>query len=460
MSLLRRLLAYLLIIHGVFLLLTFSFYRDQPVVIVGMELGLIFSLAVGIYLVKKALQPFGFAQQFHDLLQDESYAARIRSSSNVELNEMITLYNHMLEALYQERLKLGEQRGFLERLLEATPTAVVVFDFDDKISLMNASAQALFGFKDFEGQRLEDLLVGHNKPDSMHDNTALELIADLNLLAQGDSRVLSDKDGKRYRCQRNQFIDRGFKRDFVLIDEITEELASSEKATYEKLVRVLAHEVNNTVAATSSVLESLLFYRQQLQQEDGEDFYTAIAAVQRRNGNLGEFIERFTLVVKMPDAELQANSLPDILEDILHLYRQQCHDLGIELSLTQSTAISTQMLDRHLFEQALLNVIKNAIEAVEAAQKNTSQMSAYVRISLTQDEEKQSIKLSITDSARQLSNIPNGQLFSPFFSTKKGGQGIGLMFVREVLNRHGFQHRLAANAEGETEFSIWMPPSA
>jgi nitrogen fixation/metabolism regulation signal transduction histidine kinase len=278
-------------------------------------------------------------------------------------------------------------------------------------------------------------------------------------LAQGDSRVFSDKDGRRYRCQRSQFIDRGFKRDFVLIDEITEELASSEKATYEKLVRVLAHEVNNTVAATSSVLESLLFYRQQLQQEDREDFSTAIAAVQRRNGNLGEFIERFTRIVKMPEAELQATSLPDILDDMLHLYRQQCSELGIELSLTQSIAVPLQMLDRHLFEQALLNIIKNAIEAVETAQKNANHVPAYVRISLTQDEETQEIKLVITDSARQLSDIPNGQLFTPFFSTKKGGQGIGLMFVREVLNRHGFQHRLAANSQGETEFSIWISPS-
>jgi nitrogen fixation/metabolism regulation signal transduction histidine kinase len=131
------------------------------------------------------------------------------------------------------------------------------------------------------------------------------LLTQLDALPLGDSQLLADADGRRYRGQRGQFYDRGFARHFLLVEELTEELASSERATYEKLIRVLAHEVNNTVAATGSVLDSLLYYRSQLAERDSEDFSTAILAVQRRNASLGEFIERFTRVVKMPAPELR-----------------------------------------------------------------------------------------------------------------------------------------------------------
>ncbi len=77
--------------------------------------------------------------------QDQNYAARMRSTQGDQLPGLVASFNRMLEALYQERLKLGEQRGFLAQLLEATPSAVVVFDFDGRISLLNASAQSLLG---------------------------------------------------------------------------------------------------------------------------------------------------------------------------------------------------------------------------------------------------------------------------------------------------------------------------
>ncbi|PXX45350.1 sensor histidine kinase [Undibacterium pigrum] len=448
MSLKRRLLAYLFGIHGIFLALAFSFYLERPLLIVCLELGLACSLGLSLYLVNKVLQPLDFAQQFHDLLQDENYASRIKPDRNTEINGLVILFNRMLEALYKERLELGEQRGFLDRLLEATPTAVIVFDFDDKISLMNASAQHLLEVKEIAGLSLPQLLQeesGASKND---------LLSKLHQLLPGESAVYSDTEGRRYRCQRNQFTDRGFKRDFLLIDEITAELASSEKATYEKLIRVLAHEVNNTVAATGSVLESLLFYSGQLRTEDSQDFMTAIAAVRKRNGNLGEFIERFTRVVKMPEPELKPHDLAAMLDGIVYLYRQQCSELGISFNWIVRDDLPLLMLDAPLMEQALLNIVKNAIEAVEAAIKSGQQEAGYVHLSLRRIEEDSQILLSVTDSARLLSDVPHGQLFTPFFTTKKGGQGIGLMFVREVLNRHGYEHKLRINGDGETSFDI------
>lgn len=462
MSLQTRLIGYLAALHGVFLLLSFTLYRKQPLLVVALEALLLLSLAGGIVLIKKTLQPFAFARQFHQLLQDQNYTARLRASTNRELNDLVEVFNHMLEALYQERLKLGEQRGFLERLLEATPSAVLVFDFDGGISLQNASAQALLGLAQAQGRPLRAWLDGDGAWQAQLTPAArqgaLALIAQLDTLACGDSKLCSDTDGRRYRCQRSQFFDRGFARQFVLIDELTVELENSEKATYEKLVRVLAHEVNNTVAATGSVLESLLFYRSQLRAEDDSDFSTAIAAVQGRNRNLGEFIERFTRVVKMPEPERRPTDLNQMLEGILRLLRPQCSACGIALGWTPQPALPAQMLDPQLMEQALLNILKNALEAVQATQQAGGATAAYIRLELGRPDGR--LQLAVIDSGNRLSEVPSGQLFTPFFSTKKGGQGIGLMFVREVLNRHGYSHRLAADGLGETRFEIFFGDQA
>jgi len=458
MSLRRRLTAYLIGLHLVFFALTLGLYSERPLLIVSVEALLLASLAAGIHLIGRALQPLDYARRFHDLLQDRNYPARLQQPPGDELAEVVNLFNRMLDALYQERLKLGEQRGFLDRLLEATPSAVLVFDFDGRISLLNASALSLLGLADPEGKPLADWVQGDGAFvegfDDIGRNRGHSLLGQLEDLPLGESRLLTDPDGRRYRCQRSHFFDRGFPRHFLLIDELTDELESSEKATYEKLIRVLAHEVNNTVAATGSVLDSLLFYEPQLTASDSADFSTAIEAVKRRNTSLGEFIERFTRVVKMPAAQPQPTVVRDMLDDILCLYREQCRSRGIRIDWTRCDAVPAQSLDSNLMEQALLNIVKNAMEAVEATDRETGTGGGYIHLELAQQDDR--VRLSIIDSGNRLGEVPAGQIFTPFFTTKKGGQGIGLLFVREVLNRHGFPYRLAARGQGETRFDIWF----
>lgn len=444
MSLQSRLQLYLALIHLTLLGLVLSFLRQQPWLMVGVEVLLLASWAAGVYLLRKAMLPLGFARQFHELLEEANYAVRMKPHRNRELNSLVSLFNHLLEVMHEERLRLGEQRGFLDRLLEATPSAVIVFDFDGKISLMNPVAKRLLAVTQGEGQSLLSLAQTSATP---------EFVLALQQLACGASVVHADGEGRRFRLQRGQFVDRGFSREFVLIDEITDELIKSEKATYEKLVRVLAHEVNNTVAATGSVLESLLYYRDQLHQEDSQDFATAIIAVQKRNGTLAEFIERFTRVVKMPEPDLRPVDVVALMDDILYLYQPSCAELGITLAWTHKETIPLQSLDRHLFEQAMMNVVKNAMEAVR--DRRVVDSPAFVHLSLTQDAQHQ-WQLAVIDSGYGLTQIAQENLFTPFFTTKKGGQGVGLLFVREVFYRHGFTHKLAINAEGHTQFTVTL----
>jgi len=457
----RRLGAYLVAVHLAPLACAFLLLPAYPLLFVGAELLLLASLAAGWRLARRALEPLDYTRRFHDLLQDQHYANRLAVPSGGELGELVAMFNTMLSALHRERLMVGEQQGLLDRLLEATPSAVLVFDFDGAISLVNASAARLLGLAQPQGKSLAHWLAADAGFDSAaaprERERSRDMIAQLDTLAPLESRLLTDLDGRRYRAQRGQFYDRGFARHFLMVEELTAELEDSERATYAKLVRVLAHEVNNTVAATCSVLDSLLFYRDQLAAGDALDFSTAVDAVRRRNVSLGEFIDRFTRVVKMPEPELRPASLRAIVDDILWLNREACAARGIELRWLRCDEVGLSLMDSQLIEQALLNIVKNAIEAVQARQARGSP-GGHVHLALAAHDG--AGLLSVSDSADLLGEVAPRQLFTPFFTTKRGGQGIGLMFVREVLNRHGFDYSLGPTGSGETRFEIRFASAA
>jgi two-component system nitrogen regulation sensor histidine kinase NtrY len=440
---------YLVTLHALLFACATLLLPGSPLLFVGTEGALLASLALGWWLLRRALAPLGYTQRFHDLLQDQQYASRLAIPAVRELDDLVATFNTMLARLHRERLAIGEQQGFLDRLLAATPSAVLVFDFDHAIRLVNASACTLLDMAQPQGRRLAEVAEDRAIPLRTRD-----LARQLDALAPGASEVLADVEGRRYRAQRGQFYDRGFARHFLMVEELTAELEDLELATYARMVRVLAHEVNNTVAATGSVLDSLLAYRGQLAPGDAGDFGTAIVAVKRRNTGLGEFIDRFTKVVKMPDPELRPADPGAVMDDILWLNREQCQSRGIALAWTRRDAVAPLLLDVQLIEQALLNIVKNAIEAIDARNALDASHGGFIRIELA--DAPGTVRLSIVDSGGPLDATPVRQLFTPFFSTKKGGQGIGLMFVRAVLKRHGCRYALASGADGHTRFDIWF----
>jgi two-component system, NtrC family, nitrogen regulation sensor histidine kinase NtrY len=462
MKLAHRLLVYLLALHLLFFAFSWVLFVDTPALFLVVEVLLLVSFFGGLWLVRRALQPLGYTRRFHELLQDQHYAARLEPSDDPELQELLRLFNRMLDTLHQERLLAGEQQGFFAPLLEATPVAVLVFDFEGRVSLRNAAALAL---------------LGHTQPNEASPDPRAQLWPQLQAVPLGERRMLhhstdgphqgpnpSHHHGRRLRASRGQFFDRGFARHFLLVEELTQELERSERSTYERLVRVLAHEVNNTVAATGSVLGSLGHYAEQLRDGDRHDFTSAVHAVRQRNASLAAFIERFTHVVKMPEPQLQRVQLATLIDHTARLFRERCQTAGIELLWTQPEGNSPVRLDPLLMEQALLNIVKNAIEATEtslAEQAPPPHPHPGGRIELALLREPgptgPRLCLRVTDSGNRLHELPPEALFTPFVSTKRGGQGIGLMFVREVLQRHGFAYRLAPTGSGQTRFEVWMP---
>ena len=400
-----------------------------------LELLLVVSLVTGLRWIRIAHLPHDITRSLPEIIEAGEYGSRYPSVGHREIDRVIDAYNEMLSNLQRERLRLGEQRGFLEHFLAVTPIGIVIFDFDGRVSLVNPRAAELLGSS-------AEAMTGHSL--SAVCGVLAAILADL---ANGETRLIADETGRRLRCQRSQFVDRGFSRSFILIEELTVELNRSERETYEKLIRMMSHEVTNTVAATNSLLESCRSYASEFSStEHRADFVNALAVLIERNSNLNEFTRGFSDLVKLPDPQPEPTEILLLIEPMKTVFRAELESRSIRLEVDVDAELPPVALDRGQMDQVLINVIKNAMEAIEA--------HGEIEIAAHRDDVR--IVLSIFDTGRGLDETAGNALFTPFHTTKKHGQGLGLTVVREILTKHGFGYSLE-RAGTRTCFRILMP---
>jgi len=241
-------------------------------------------------------------------------------------------------------------------------------------------------------------------------------------------------------------MDRGFARPFLLLEELTEELHQTEKAAYGKLIRMMSHEVNNTTGAVNSLLHSCLSYADQLRPEDQEDFRQALAVSISRSRRMNEFMQGFAEVVRLPEPNRRECDLRGLLEDVVRLLREKTDGREIEWVWDVQAELGPVSIDPIQIEQVFINVIKNAIEAIEKEG----------RITIAIDRDGSRSFVAVRDTGCGIPPEIQRNLFTPFYTSKARGQGIGLTMVQEILVGHGFDFSLATLPSGETEFRMLL----
>jgi nitrogen fixation/metabolism regulation signal transduction histidine kinase len=420
-----KLIVYLVVAHLLFAALAAATLTKQPAALIAAEAVLAISAAVGVALVRAFIVPMRLVRTGTHLMQDGDFTAHFRPTGHAEIDAMIGVYNRMIDTLREERVRGREQEGFVRKLIAASPSGIVTLDHDGRVSLINEAADRFLEAP--AGAVLERPLVDVDLP----------LAKALAGLDSGASDVVTLHGRRRFKCVRASFYDRGHARTFFLIQELTAELYATEKAAYEKLIRMTTHEVNNSVAAVRSLLESMGTYAPQLVTEDRADFRKGIEVAVTRLDHLDAFMRGFADVVRLPPPALAPCVLKDLVDDILILMGPQLGARRIEVSWSEAADAGPSLLDRNQIEQVLLNIVKNAMEAI----------GTDGRITLALRPERGHVALTITDSGPGLPPAVRGRLFTPFFSTKRDGRGLGLTIVREILIQHRFEFDLD-NAEG------------
>jgi len=439
-SLKARFLLYLALVHAVFGVVAWILLREQRLWLLLVEVFFIGSFAVGGWLVRRLSAPADMLRTGVEMLDSGDLMTRFRETPQPEVNRLIRLYNRMVDHLRDERTANQEQDSLLRRFIALSPSGVVQLDYDGRIQSMNPGACEILGVAEdaARGQAI-DWLGG-------------ALARELDGLGEGEARLVTIRGRRKVRCRRLSFMDRGFPRTCLMLDELTQELHASEKAAYDKLIRTMSHEVNNTSGAVISLLESCLAYGGQIGPGDRADFESGIGVAVARTRHMNEFMKRFADVVRLPAPHPHPESVEARLRDVARLFEPECRQRGIAWHWRIEDGVRPVALDRAQIDQALINIVRNAIDAIGE--------DGDIAVALAM--EGAAPTLLIEDSGGGIAPGVAPRLFTSFFSSKPNGQGIGLTLVQEILIAHGFDFSLETVAPGRAGFRIRFcerPPS-
>lgn len=422
---------YLILLHVALASCAFLLFREKPLWFVLAELLLILSVLVGFRLVKAFFLPVEMIQTGTELIREREFGSHFREVGETEMDRLVGIYNQMVDQLREERLKLEEQNLFLEKVLEASPTGVVTLDPDQQIYQLNPAAQTVLGSAEsLEGSPLSELPAPFD--------------AELPRLTDGGSTILQIHGGRRLRVRRASFYDRGTQRGFLLLEELTEELQASERAAYGKLIRMMSHEVNNSVGVVRSLLESCGHYDQHLPERERAEFGQAMEVAVDRLLHLSSFMNGLARVVRIPAPESRPCDLTQLLSDIALLMGPELGRRKIQLDWSPPAEALLIECDKNQIEQVIVNIFQNAMEAIGS--------DGQIRLELGQRDG--AAELSLIDSGPGLTADAASKLFTPFFSTKRDGQGVGLTLTREILSQHRFNFSLTNEPTGGARFRI------
>ena len=300
------------------------------------------------FFYRKIVKPLNSIGSGMELLREQDFSSRLSPVGQYEADRIVNVFNRMMEQLKNERLRLREQNNFLDLLIKASPMGVILTTLDEDLSELNPMAQKMLGV------RQEDVLGKKmNEIDS-------PLAAELANVPKGETATVRLNDSNIYRCTHSSFIDRGFQHPFFLIESLTDEVMKAEKKAYEKVIRMIAHEVNNTTAGITSTLDTV---EQALSTEEGmDDICDVMRVCTERCFSMSRFITRFADVVKIPEPTLTPVDLNDLAFTCKRFMEGMCTDRNIKLHLEIDETLKEVKMDASLFEQVLVNIIKNAAE--------------------------------------------------------------------------------------------------
>jgi len=429
----RRFIVYIVAVHAMLAALAWWLLQQNILWLIAIEVVFIVSLAVGIAIVTRLSSTLVTVRQSAQMLREGEFTTRFLEVGHPDVDTMIRVYNRMIDNLREERVRLQEQQYFLGQLLTASPGGVIVLDHDGRVSAVNPAAARLLQAPAaaVEGRTLADLRA--------------PLAEALDRTAPGDTCAVTLSNGGRVRGRCATFVERGHPRRFYLVEELTEELRQTEKSAYEKLIRQMSHEVNNTVGATRSLLQSSLTYGEGMPAPRQAEMQEALGIAGDRLERLNTFMRGFADVVRMPQPVKRPTDVVRLLDACVRLVRAQTDASRIAWRWEPEGGLGIVDMDEAQMEQALINILKNAVEALPAdggsvtVRAGASAGGGYVEVE---------------DSGPGIADEARPHLFTPFFTTKQNGQGIGLTMVQEILRRHGFTYSLDGPPGGPTRFRI------
>lgn len=408
----------------------FCFHKNHPILLVASELSIPLLFGITILIILKSFKPISSIGRSLNLLKEGDFNITMVKTGNSDVDKIIEIYNSMIIHLREERLSVREKNQFLDLLIESSPLGIIILDLDCRVSDINAAAIRCL---EIEPQNFKGKLLGE-----LNSILAMEL----EKIEYEEKQLLALTGGQKYLCRKLFFMDHGFKHPFYIIEEFTEEIRKAEKEAYGKLIRMMAHEVNNTIGSVNSIMSSLQINPSSFISSERDDIIRMLGIAIQRNYQMNRFMQNFSNVVKLPLPEKEKMNLNESISIVVESFSTAFKEKEIKVEMYLDSSSPVISADRSQMEQVFSNLIKNSAEAMS--------MNGTIRVTTTI----KPLSISIQDDGTGLAKDVVDKIFTPFFSTKPGGQGIGLTLVQDILTNHEFSFSLHNRESSGTEFII------
>jgi two-component system nitrogen regulation sensor histidine kinase NtrY len=353
-------------------------------------------------------------------LREGDYSIRARNArEGSALGEVLREINSLGETLRQQRLGAFEATALLRTIMSEIDVAVFTFDPARRLRLINRAGETLLG-------RTMDRLLG---------KTAKELTLDTCLDVNEDEPLTLNFPGAsgRWGIRRSTFREQGLPHELLVLTDLSRTLREEERRAWQRLVRVLGHEMNNSLAPIKSLAASLesLLRREPLPPDWKDDTSAGLNSIASRADSLSRFLEAYTRLTKLPPPQKQDVDLARLVQRVVDLEPR----LNVKILAGPMRQIHA---DAAQIEQLLINLVHNAVDAA---------LETHGNVAIGWREKEDSIEIFVQDDGPGIMNAAN--LFVPFFTTKPHGSGIGLPLSRQIAEAHGGSLVLMNRANGK-----------
>lgn len=369
---------------------------------------------------EQVVRPLGTLANMLAALREGDFSIRARvTDASDPLSLAFLEVNALEELLRNQRLGAVEATESLRKVLEAIDVAVFAFDPEETLRLVNRAGERLLG-------QPADRLLGKSAEDLRLDDA----------LAGPAPRTLevSFPGGTgRWELRRSVVRQEGFPLQLLALSDLSRALREEERQAWKRIIRVLSHEINNSLAPIKSIAGSLrsMLGRHELAEDLEEDMERGLDVISNRAESLGRFMASYATLARLPQPTLEPVDVRGLVQGVADLETR----LAVEVVDGDPITVSA---DPDQLEQALINLLRNAVDATLDAG------GATVRIRWARHGD--SLHVLVEDEGPGLADT--GNLFVPFYTTKPGGSGIGLVLTRQIAEGHGGTLDLENRAEG------------
>jgi two-component system nitrogen regulation sensor histidine kinase NtrY len=370
--------------------------------VLGFWLGFSFSLRT------RVVRPLQTISNLLAALREGDFSIRARGGARLDtLDEVVAEVNALGATLKEQRLGALEATQLLKKVMEEIDVAVFTFDSGQTLRLVNRAGERLLALP-------RERLAG---------SSALELGL-AGCLTGPSARVLdvSFPGGSgRWEMRRTMFREAGLPHQLLVLSDLSRALREEERQAWKRLIRVLGHELNNSLAPIRSIATSLdrLLMRDTLPSDWLDDMHKGLAVIASRGESLSRFMAGYSRLAHLPPPRLQSLLVSDWVARVARL------ETRMEIAVVPGPEITIRA-DGDQLDQLLINLVRNGVDAA-------LQVGGQVRVGWSRS--KSNLEVWVNDEGPGLSDT--GNLFVPFFTTKPFGSGIGLVLSRQIAEAHG-----------------------